>query len=178
MWRTKVFPPYLQESSPCVWKTRSPIPVCGGWHKSSEAERSTANHAVYKSLVWMAGRNTDEKKRGGGGRMERGALQHKRISSCLKDLSPWQQIPLPPSLHFLAPLPPASLSLLQNSLRLPWATSVMSVAAAHTPVSTPDYTNRARRWGGACSTFSVVLTAHNSLTHKQGRWHTSLCCSA
>lgn len=39
----------------------------------------------------------------------------------------------------------------------------MSVAAAHTPVSTPDYTNRARRWGGACSTFSAVLT-HNSQT--------------
>ena len=39
---------------------------------------------------------------------------------------------------------------------------MMSAADAHTPVSTPDYKNRAGRWGGAISTSSSALATHTA----------------
>lgn len=147
----KVFTPYLQESSLCVWETRSPIPVCGGWRKSSEAERSTANHAVYKSPVWMAGSSTDEKEKGEEEEWKGVRYSTSESAAAWGTFRHGNKYPSHPpfvSLFHTHP-PPSSLSPLQNALWLPWATLVMSGADAHTPLSTPDYTNRARRWGGA-----------------------------
>lgn len=102
--------PYLLVSSLCVWSTRSPIPACGGPRKRSEAGRSTAACVACKSLAWMAGGHTEARERERR-RMEKGALQHKRISSCLKNLSPWQQIPLlPPSPVYAPPSPSVSVA--------------------------------------------------------------------
>lgn len=53
---------------------------------------------------------------------------------------------------------------------------MMSVADAHTPVSTPDYKNRAGRWGGAISTSSSALSTHTA--HQHTHTHTARLAKA
>lgn len=84
---------YLLVSSLCAQMIARPIPACGGRHRRSEAGRSRDARAANKPLAWTAGGNTERKEKNG-----RGALRRGRISSCFKNLSPWQQIPSPPPL--------------------------------------------------------------------------------
>lgn len=151
--RNKDILPYLQVFSLCVWKTGSPIPACGGLRKSSEAGRSTADHVEYKSLAWTAGGNTEarERERGRGEEWKRVRYSTSESAAAWRTFRHGNKHPSLPPPPFLCPsLPPPSL--LQNPLELLWATSVMSAADAHTPVS------------------------HSQ--NSEGRWHTSQSRSA
>lgn len=166
------FPPYLQESSLCVWKTRSPNPACGGWRKSSEAERSTANHAVYKSLVWMAGSNTDEKERGEEEEWKGVRYSTSESAAAWRTFCHGNKYPSPPFVSLLHTLPPSSsLSLLQNALLAPL--SHISDVSGWCPF--PRLIIQTGLGGGE---ELAIPSAHNTWTHKQGCWHTSLYCSA